>query len=346
MVNVKSKALLFAVLIGLICTGLLPVSNVIAQTSENVKIIDNSRVIYNNKTYIIINGNPYGRFWTWIEAGKTLDDCGNYLEPRGGINKEPTSSGFVFKEQAKNATNGDCRVTKTTNVGVTDLDRFGIQAYRISEKKVFFPVGFKTKDCGGGDSQINAVDVGKTNNFSKAPTSDPGYRANKYFKEKSGSSDLDTSIWLETSSEFRGTVHTVNNCSGPFNATESFNVRIAGSSAINDDVKKAYGLTTGQDGRPDDGDSANTGTENDGDACDAQLTSPLSWILCPVIDILQLTVNRFFTAANDTLNFQIADNTTTSPVKNVWVSIRNLANILFVISFLIIIISQALVGKL
>ena len=82
------------------------------------------------------------------------------------------------------------------------------------------------------------------------------------------------------------------------------------------------------------------------DACDAQLTSPLSWILCPVIDILQLTVNRFFTAANDTLNFQIADNTTTSPVKNVWVSIRNLANILFVISFLIIIISQALVGKL
>jgi hypothetical protein len=74
------------------------------------------------------------------------------------------------------------------------------------------------------------------------------------------------------------------------------------------------------------------------------MNSPLSWILCPVIRILEGSVNRFFTAANDTLNFKIVDGE--SEVKEAWVSIRNIANILFIVSFLFIIISQSIVGKL
>lgn len=88
--------------------------------------------------------------------------------------------------------------------------------------------------------------------------------------------------------------------------------------------------------------------EEMGDVCDVQLNSPLSWILCPVIQVLELGVNRFFTAANDVLNFSVdeAENESIEDLKDAWRSIRNIANVLFVIAFLTMIISQTMVGKL
>lgn len=88
-------------------------------------------------------------------------------------------------------------------------------------------------------------------------------------------------------------------------------------------------------------------SEEPGDICDVQMNSPLSWILCPILQTLELGVNKFYTSANNVLDYRIDEESDSAKMlKEGWVGIRNIANILFVISFLFVIISQTLAGKL
>jgi hypothetical protein len=91
-------------------------------------------------------------------------------------------------------------------------------------------------------------------------------------------------------------------------------------------------------------DTGGTDTTLD-DSCSVHITNPLSWILCPVIDLLELGVNTFFTAANAALNFTFTGSSSEKDLFAAWSAIKNIANVLFIISFLIIIISQTMVGK-
>lgn len=82
------------------------------------------------------------------------------------------------------------------------------------------------------------------------------------------------------------------------------------------------------------------------DGCDVQLNSPLSWILCPIILAAQSAVDSYYNAIDNALNFSIEGDRDEADLKGAWDAIRNIANVLFVIAFLFIIISQTLVGKL
>jgi hypothetical protein len=108
-----------------------------------------------------------------------------------------------------------------------------------------------------------------------------------------------------------------------------------------------------------------TNDEAEQDSCDVQVNNPLSWIICPVMQLAEGAVNMFATRANDALCFEIAKNNTTSndcedtsspkdqppkdsetPLYEAWSNIRNIANVLFVVALLAIVISQLVIGKM
>jgi hypothetical protein len=112
-----------------------------------------------------------------------------------------------------------------------------------------------------------------------------------------------------------------------------------------------------------------TNDEAEQDSCDVQVNNVLSWIICPVMQLAEGAVNMFATRANDALCFEISKNRTTSndceevdpldpnskdqppedtetPLYEAWSNIRNIANVLFVISLLGIVISQLVIGKM
>ncbi len=89
------------------------------------------------------------------------------------------------------------------------------------------------------------------------------------------------------------------------------------------------------------GDQGNDDQSVDQDSCDANLNSPLSWILCPIIDTIEGALRMFGDYLKDNLRYEVSDS-----LYEAWAIFRNIANILFVIAFLILIISQTLGGKL
>jgi hypothetical protein len=108
-----------------------------------------------------------------------------------------------------------------------------------------------------------------------------------------------------------------------------------------------------------------TNDEAEQDSCDVQVNNPLSWVICPVLQLAEGAVNMFATRANDALCFEIAKNKTTSndcddgksakdqppkdsetPLYEAWSNMRNIANVLFVVALLAIVISQLVIGKM
>jgi hypothetical protein len=80
--------------------------------------------------------------------------------------------------------------------------------------------------------------------------------------------------------------------------------------------------------------------------CEAQLTNPLTWIICPVVEILSKVVNWIDGLITDQLNVKTSaifcDTGTCTAYYTAWQSFRNIALGLMVIAGLVMIIAQAL----
>lgn len=98
-----------------------------------------------------------------------------------------------------------------------------------------------------------------------------------------------------------------------------------------------------KDHKADNGDEAGTGTENEeeeegGTSC---VINGIGWILCPVMNFLAAIVDAAYGFVASLLTIQpLFINGESAGVYNAWSTMRNFANVAFVIAFLIIIFSQ------
>lgn len=95
--------------------------------------------------------------------------------------------------------------------------------------------------------------------------------------------------------------------------------------------------------RPDGEDSGENGEATDGleASCDFLSVSPLNWILCPIYELMEGAATQLANGIESMLDFTINDN-----ARVVWASFRTIANIMFVLALLAIILSQTLGGKM
>lgn len=100
------------------------------------------------------------------------------------------------------------------------------------------------------------------------------------------------------------------------------------------DAKLAAGVTI-----PDPG-SGGANAEKEKPTCEVKLDSPLSWLMCPILNLADRLINRFI---EDTifkrLEFTFDDEGANA--QGVWKGFRTLANIVFIIAFLVAIFGQA-----
>lgn len=72
---------------------------------------------------------------------------------------------------------------------------------------------------------------------------------------------------------------------------------------------------------------------------------PFGWILCFVVDLIMDTLDVYADWISNRLEFDLDENQGKGQFKEAWSVMRNIANIMFVMAFLIIIISQTLTGR-
>ncbi len=93
--------------------------------------------------------------------------------------------------------------------------------------------------------------------------------------------------------------------------------------------------------------AAGAGTDNKQLGCDTQLTNPLTWVLCPIVDALVQIINFIDNLITDQLtvntsNIFCNNNATCAAYHTAWATFRDIALGFMVIAGLIIVISQAL----
>ncbi|MEO5949243.1 MAG: hypothetical protein ABIP74_02480 [Candidatus Saccharimonas sp.] len=86
--------------------------------------------------------------------------------------------------------------------------------------------------------------------------------------------------------------------------------------------------------------SGNTDTDTGASGCNGQVLQGIGWILCPVVNFLASGMDHLYEALTGFLVVQPAQATADNSLFKMWGIIRNLANICFVIAFLIVIYSQ------
>ena len=82
--------------------------------------------------------------------------------------------------------------------------------------------------------------------------------------------------------------------------------------------------------------NANTGTTG----CNGQFMQGVGWILCPVVNFLASGMDHLYDILSSFLVVQPAQSNADSSLFKIWSIVRNIANICFVIGFLVVIFSQ------
>lgn len=313
-------------------------------TATKMKVIDKTRITYDGKTYT--DSNPYDGKNEWVSQ----ESCGDIIHV-----KDYDTRNMSFDVEVKESTSTSSCETKRweRDIQAEDGDRITIYGYKISDNRILFPVGFKDAGC-ALDGRSESVDRGTIHTFKRADKNDSNYQASRFFLEQNGNPPLNDKIDLQLK-DFNATVFVDSYCKArvPQTITERFRVRIPGKSAITAEVKQAYKIR--DDGSIEGGGNQADGGEGDDDAgdaqgdqnaCDVQMNNPLSWVLCPVMRILEGAVNTFASSVENVLNYRIdqKDNNV-NQFQAVWVKMRNIANALFIIAFLFVIISQAIIGR-
>lgn len=74
--------------------------------------------------------------------------------------------------------------------------------------------------------------------------------------------------------------------------------------------------------------------------CDGSLTGGIGWLLCPVVNFLASGMDHLYEVLSQFLEVRPVQTDTSSPLYRMWAIMRDIANISFVIGFLIIVYSQ------
>ena len=91
------------------------------------------------------------------------------------------------------------------------------------------------------------------------------------------------------------------------------------------------------DGPPSD---LETAASSSATGCDGNLTQGIGWILCPVVNFLASGMDHLYDILSGFLIVQPIRGDTNSSIYRMWAIVRDLANICFVIAFLVIVYSQ------
>lgn len=88
-------------------------------------------------------------------------------------------------------------------------------------------------------------------------------------------------------------------------------------------------------------DPAQSDDEEEEPTCESEGGS-FGWALCPIVDMILVGINSFGDMIQARLDFTIQEQ---DALRGAWGNIRTIANVLFIMAFLIIIISQTLTGR-
>lgn len=281
------------------------------------------------------------------------------------FSSNPTSNPTQFTLTWQYATGtGGCRDGATTVVTttITGTERASWDAYWINDSEIFMP-RFRVR--------TNETLTGWTNNYSSNgifrhfPTDVSGYDDDIYprwvsganFKGYTFEAHVDetrhaATQWIETNysgSRHRQRAKACYRTSIPLVGshdecdTKSWDITIAPRGTT---IPSIYGVSIDEDGNASIPEFDDTAAGPDPDSCEVRSKTPLSWILCPALNGIGKGIELFRHLIEQALNFNLTDDSDGSnSLRTAWGTFRNMANVLFIIAFLFIIISQTLSGR-
>lgn len=128
-------------------------------------------------------------------------------------------------------------------------------------------------------------------------------------------------------------------------------LRLAPNGASPPPVSADGNFTGGEDGG---GSDDSDGGGGDSDSAEDNLDSncqvsgnPLSWILCPILNLVEEAFRAGLSIMENMLSydFRTGENGENSAIQEAWSRFRTIANVLFVIAFMVMILSQLVVGR-
>lgn len=88
------------------------------------------------------------------------------------------------------------------------------------------------------------------------------------------------------------------------------------------------------------GTTSNSSANGNSTSCDGSITNGIGWILCPVVNFLASGMDHLYTILASFLEVQPVQSNNSGSLYHMWTIIRDIANVSFVIAFLVIVYSQ------
>ncbi len=331
---------------------------------EGVEFVSSSylRIRASDGTFVFRSGNPFDGTHRYERNHVTCDSNisfdGGDFESSGNLN---TTATLKYRHVTTSGGTTSCSDEKTFNIPINAAHSARKwDAFTVNENNIFMPIYRTRYGCAQNTSRPN------NGLFRRYPSGSIGYNQNHYILMNSsteysippGNGGVDQEItggWINTTQNRQYTKRICNTT-----VTNSHeNITLAPADAEVPTPYHAALLNLGVNINEDDGtvtveevDDAASGP--DPNSCEVQFASPLSWMVCPVMNGLNVALAWFYNAVEDALDFDFrsgetqSDTGTTSGnsgIQNAWGRFRNIANILFIIAFLFIIISQAISGR-
>ncbi len=250
---------------------------------------------------------------------------------------EVDTDDFTATLKKQTVRNNDCVDESEEALTFPSTGNFYIQGYRIDETTIFLPVWRSPGGFGGASS---------------GPQRNGTYIASKegdteYLRDGINYDDGGTRVRYPREGEAANVANFQSqrcNAVGCDNINDDdFILANNGDFAIPDATVYPDAPKANAPGNPDDGDE--DGLQAD---CPIEGTGAFGWVLCPVYELAEEAINGLTDFIEDLLRFNIDEQIggEDSAVKQVWQSFRNIANIMFIIAFLALILSQTLGGRL
>ncbi len=302
---------------------------IVSAESGSVQVVDATTLIYDNRTWI--DSNPYDDTYEWVNN----QACTKFSKLHVIDYK---SSKMTFNAELYTGNGCDTK-NETKGIKVVDGGNIDIKGYKTEDGNIFLPTGF---DSGCYDQKEDSVTRGIPALMKLAPTNDDDYQLNKYFKSN-GSGGFDKDAF----SELDGTnAKIASKCMG----TLYSNLRIADKSklavATKIGVYKVDGetVTNPSTGGTNENNKEEDKAENNNAKCMQNANGyGLAWIMCPVYNAAQSAMNTMLKWIRNIMYTKIGEDSTA--IKDAWAGLRNVANGVFVVALLLILIGQALKGR-
>ncbi len=319
---------LLAIILNLIAPSL---KNTAGAVADQITVIDKGKMIFRGREYT--DADPLDSTYQWVYGPAScrntleIDNFNDNSKVIGNVQIRAKTTDSFGKESCND------QGSKITNISLVDAFKRFWTAYRIDSDNIFVPVVYACH-FSGGDSADN------TPTYFRRPAASERDRDNRYYLvNDTGSLDSSKKTYLDTTPDGTATMYKPNESNGGESESRCGDFTLANSGRATA-IPSTYGV--GTKGKPPTTTTTSQTPTSTAvtDSCDSQ-GGVLSWVLCPIIKILDSATSTVDGVVRDQL--ETRDPNASDPrLKQTWGRIRNIALVSLIPVMLIMVIGTAL----